>query len=114
MGSRKIRSYEKFNYLLRPSKQVERKLFIEALHHLRTAGYPVYDYTYLGLGSVFYADFVLFHKYLYIDRMVCAEKDEIAPRMKFNKPFGFVKLVPKSCVKTAGGFDSSSHLTRFS
>ncbi len=95
MSGHTIRSYEKFNYLLRPSKQVERKLFIEALHHLRAAGYPIYDYTYLGLGSVFYADFILFHKYLYIDKMICAEKDEISRRMRFNKPFGFVKLVMK-------------------
>jgi len=29
-----VKSYEKFNYALRPSKQVERKLFIEALHYL--------------------------------------------------------------------------------
>jgi hypothetical protein len=95
MGGQTVRSYEKFNYLLRPSKQVERKLFIETLHHLRSAGYPIYTYTYLGLGSVFYADFVLFHKYLYIDKMICAESDDIVERMRFNKPFGFVKLVMK-------------------
>jgi hypothetical protein len=95
MGPPNVRSYEKFNYLLRPSKQVERKLFIETLHRLRVAGYPIYEYTYLGLGSVFYADFILFHKYLYIDKMICAERDKIRKRMEFNKPFGFVKLVMK-------------------
>ena len=78
MTSHAVRSYEKFNYLLRPSKQVERKLFIEALHRLRAAGYPIYEYTYLGLGSVFYADFILFHKYLYIDKMICAEQTKYA------------------------------------
>jgi len=91
-----VRSYEKFNYLLRPSKQVERKLFIEILHALKSDDYPIQDYTYLGFGSIFYADFILFHKYLYIDKMVCVERDPIERRMKFNKPFGFIKLFMRS------------------
>ena len=61
-------SFEKFNYLLRPSKQVERKLLIETMHHLAASGYPIYKYTYVGLGSIYYADFMLFHKYLYINK----------------------------------------------
>jgi putative O-methyltransferase len=95
MPARVAKSYEKFNYLLRPSKQVERKLFIETFHHLCEAGYKVSNYTYVGLGSVFYADFIMFHKYLYLDDMVCAEWGDIHKRMRFNKPFDFVKLVMK-------------------
>lgn len=90
-----VRSYEKFNYLLRPSKQVERKLFIEALHHLCSLGYPIYRYTYLGFGSVYYADFILFHKYLYMKSMICVERDDIERRMTFNRPYRFIKLVMK-------------------
>jgi hypothetical protein len=86
------RSFDKVNYLLRPSKQVERKLFIEALHCLGQAGYKISKYTYVGLGSVFYADFILFHKYLYIDNMICAEEADIPKRMRFNRPFGFIRL----------------------
>jgi len=86
------KSYEKINYLLRPSKQVERKLFIETLHRLGQAGYKISKYTYVGLGSVFYTDFILFHKYLYIDDMICAEATDIPKRMRFNRPFGFIKL----------------------
>lgn len=85
-------SYEKLNYFLRPSKQVERKLFIEALQRLSKAGYYVTDYTYLGLGSVYFADFILVHKYLLIDNMVCAEHTEIPKRMRFNKPYDFIKV----------------------
>jgi hypothetical protein len=85
-------SYEKFSYLARPSKQVERKLIIEALQRLRFGGFPLQDYRYVGLGSVYYADFILFHKYLYIDDMVCAEASDIPRRMKFNKPYNFVRL----------------------
>lgn len=89
------KSFEKFNYLLRPSKQVERKLLIETMHHLAASGYPIYNYTYLGLGSIYYADFMLFHKYLYIKKMTCVESSKIPNRMKFNKPFKFIKLQMK-------------------
>src|SRR6266571_938299 len=88
-------SFEKFNYLLRPSKQVERKLFIEALHRLAAGGLPLREYTYLGLGSVYYADFILFHKYLYLDSMICVEAQPIPKRMTFNKPFDFIRLEMK-------------------
>lgn len=88
-------SFEKFNYLLRPSKQVERKLFIEALHKLSTEGFRFPEYTYLGFGSVYYADFILFHKYLYIDKMICVEAANIPKRMRFNIPFEFIQLYMK-------------------
>lgn len=85
-------SFDKFNYLLRPAKQVERKLFIEALHRLSTIGYPIREYTYLGLGSIYYADFILFHKYLYMKAMICAENVAKRERMEFNRPYAFVRL----------------------
>jgi len=88
----RVRSFEKFSYLLRPSKQVERKLFVEALHHLSSWGFSISDYTYLGLGSVYYADFILFYKYLYLNDMICVEKEDIPKRMEFNKPFPFIRL----------------------
>lgn len=87
-----LESFSRFNYLLRPSKQVERKLFIEALHRLALGDFRIHDYTYLGFGSPYYADFILFHKYLYIDSMVCVEKENIPRRMDFNQPFKFIKL----------------------
>lgn len=95
MSAAGLESFEKINYLLRPSKQVERKLFVEALHRLASLGYCVPDYTYLGLGSVYYADFLLFHKYLYLDDMICAESAPIPKRMMFNRPFDFIRLEMK-------------------
>lgn len=92
MVSPNSKSYEEVNYTIRPSKQVERKLFIEAFHHLREAGYNISDYTYVGLGSVFYVDFILFHKYVYINKMICVEKSDIPKRMKFNQPYEFIDL----------------------
>lgn len=85
-------SFEKIDYFLRPSKQVERKLIIEALQKLSKAGHFIHEYTYLGLGSVFYVDFLLFHKYLHIDSMICAEIEDCPDRMDFNKPYEFIDL----------------------
>lgn len=85
-------SFNRVNYLLRPSKQVERKLIVEALHRLGTQGYNIPDYRYVGFGSVYYADFILFHKYLYISDMLCVENKDIERRMRFNKPYDFVDL----------------------
>ncbi len=87
-------SFVKFDYTLRPSKQVERKLLIELLHRLGTeiGAYDIRRYTYLGFGSVYYTDFVLFHKYLYIDRMICVESEDIPKRMEFNRPYDFIQL----------------------
>jgi len=85
-------SFNKFNYWLRPSKQVERKIMIEILLKIMGLGYPISDYRYLGFGSVYYADFVMFHKYLYINHMTCVEWSDIPKRMKFNKPYNFIKL----------------------
>lgn len=87
-------SFIKVNYPLRPSKQVERKLLVELLHQLNTAvpGYDIREYTYVGFGSVYYTDFVLFHKYLYMDKMICVEGSNIPNRMEFNRPYEFIKL----------------------
>lgn len=81
------------NYQTRPSKYVERKIFIESLQHLRNAGYKISKYHYLGFGSIYYVDFILFNRFLSIKKMTCLEHDLNKPeRMKFNKPFKFIQL----------------------
>jgi hypothetical protein len=85
-------SFKQFDYSLRPSKQVERKIMIEVLLRLSAAGYPIRDYRCLGFGSPYYVDFVMFHKFLFINDMVCIEWANIPKRMTFNKPFRFIRL----------------------
>jgi hypothetical protein len=85
-------SYKQFNYSLRPSKQVERKIMVEVLLRFATAEYHISGYKYWGFGSPYYVDFVLFHKYLFIEKMVCVEWGDVARRMRFNKPFKFIRL----------------------
>ncbi|HEV2202644.1 MAG TPA: O-methyltransferase [Bryobacteraceae bacterium] len=85
-------SFKQFDYSLRPSKQVERKIMVEVLLRLGGVGFDISDYKYLGFGSPYYVDFVMFHKYLFIRKMICVEWGDVARRMRFNKPFKFIRL----------------------
>lgn len=86
-------SYLGVNYELRPAKQVERRMIVDALHLLALRSLQIRDYQYTGLGSIYFVDFVLFHRLLGIQRMLTVERDEsIERRVRFNKPFDCVKI----------------------
>lgn len=87
------KSYLKVHYELRPAKQVERRMIIDALQILGENGFPVREYRYTGMGSVYFIDFILFHRILGIESMTSVEYDEgIAKRVEFNRPFEFVDV----------------------
>jgi hypothetical protein len=89
-------SYLKVSYDLRPAKQIERRMLIDALQRLALAGVPISNYQYTGLGSIYFVDFILFHKLLGIDKLVSVEHDlNIARRIDFNKPFRQVEIEMK-------------------
>ncbi len=48
------------------------------------------EYRYIGLGSIYYYDFILFHKYLNIRDMVSLDNKGCPKRFEFNKPFDFI------------------------
>lgn len=48
------------------------------------------EYQYIGLGSIYYYDFILFHKYLNIRDMISLDDKEDLNRFEFNKPFDFI------------------------
>jgi hypothetical protein len=86
-------SMGKVRYDLRPSKQVERMMLIDAFQCLAVAGFSIADYRYVGMGSIQFYDFAIFHKFLAIRRMLSVEINELAERrIRFNKPFGFVDI----------------------
>lgn len=86
-------SYLKVPYDLRPAKQVERRMMIETFQTLSHLGFPISEYQYTGFGSIYFVDFVLFHKLLGISRMVSVEfDDKIRKRVKFNQPFRCVDI----------------------
>lgn len=89
-------SYLRVQYELRPAKQVERRMIIDALRKLAMAGFEIEDYNYVGFGSIYFVDFILFHKFLGIDNMLSVEySTEIEKRVHFNKPYDFIKIKMK-------------------
>jgi Putative O-methyltransferase len=86
-------SYLKVHYELRPAKQVERRMIVDGIQRLGLAGFNIDAYEYIGMGSIYFVDFILFHKWLGIATMISAEHDLTIPkRVDFNKPFGHVRI----------------------
>lgn len=86
------KSYEKVQYDLRPAKQAERRMLIDALQLLNDAGFRIRDYQYTGMGSIHFVDFILLHKYLGISRFLSVEiEEQITKRIEFNKPFRMIE-----------------------
>lgn len=85
-------SFEKINYNLRPNKCVERKMMAEALGRLSFLEH-VENYRYIGFGSAYFADFVLFHKNLGIKDLISIEVEESKKlRFEFNIPYSGIKM----------------------
>lgn len=88
------KSYEKVHYEFRPAKQVERRMLLHAFHELRNLGYTISRYEYTGLGSIYFVDFALFHRYLGLTRMTSVEGDsDIKQRVDFNCPYKLINVV---------------------
>ena len=95
-----MNSYEKINYKIRPQKCVERKLIVELINCISNK--LNIEFNYIGLGSLFFADFVFFHKTTNIKSMKSIEDmrnkydntfDELKQtRFKNNIPYGFIEL----------------------
>ena len=81
-------------YDLRPAKQVERRMLVDAFQRLTQAGFKIRDYQYTGFGGIYFVDFIIFHTLLGISKMVSIEHDEsIENRVKFNCPFKCVEVI---------------------
>lgn len=80
-------SFKKIDYSVRPAKHAERRMLSDIFRRV----WPfqrVEDYVYVGFGSVWFADFVLFHRALGVREMISIEAAESAKdRIEENKPF---------------------------
>jgi hypothetical protein len=84
----------KVPYDLRPAKQIERRMIIDGLQRIAEAGCQIRQYRYVGMGSFYFVDFVLLHRYLGIHRMTSVENaDDIELRVRFNRPYRNVDIV---------------------
>lgn len=84
-------SFERFDYLLRTNKHIERKLVFDILYSVsQKIGFA--QHWYLGFGSMWFGDFRLAHRLLGVDRLVSMELSDYADRAKFNRPFAGVEI----------------------
>jgi hypothetical protein len=87
------RNDERINYLFRPAKNIERKMICEALHNLSIVS-DLRNYQYVGFGSVYFADFTLFHKLLGVQKLISIEGEaEMEPRARFNRPYSCIDVL---------------------
>ena len=88
------RSFEYVNYMLRPKKQIERKIIIEILQELKKE-IPLSEYLYIGFGSIYYYDFILFHKMLNMNNLLSIDDKSTKKRFTFNRPYDFISFENK-------------------
>jgi hypothetical protein len=87
-------SFKRVHYGLRPAKNVERKLIMDCLRGLDVR-FPIPEYRYVGLGSIYFVDFLLVHRVLRIRSMLSIEeKERDAKRAAFNVPFESIQVEP--------------------
>jgi hypothetical protein len=87
-------SFETIDYRFRPAKGVERRMMAEAFLRLRGFG-SVESYRYVGMGSVYFADFSLFHSICGFESLVSIEDESDLTkqlRFRFNVPLGNIDL----------------------
>lgn len=85
-------SYRDIDYRVRPAKHAERQMMVEAFRRLRFG--TVESYQYVGLGSVYFSDFVVVHRSLGISKLVSIERaTHDRSRFEANKPFECVEML---------------------
>ena len=85
-------SYRLIDYSLRPAKFAERKMLCELFARLRAFA-SLESYRYIGFGSIWFTDCVLFHKTLGIADIISIERElHHEPRFDFNNPYGGIQL----------------------
>ena len=85
-------SFDVVNYSLRPSKAIQRRLVFEGIRKLQLS-LGLDRLLYVGLGSVWFADFTLAHQLLDVRDMISLEENEIGfSRARFNAPYATVQV----------------------
>jgi len=84
-------SFERFDYLLRTNKHIERRLVFDVIASARQK-LGLATGWYLGFGSMWFGDFRIAHRQLRIDKLVSIEQEPHAKRARFNRPFAGVTV----------------------
>jgi hypothetical protein len=82
-----VASFDLVNYSLRPSKSIQRQIVFDGLRRLQNL-LRLSRQVYVGLGSIWFTDFIMAHKQLAINDMVSMEHNPVGfMRAVFNQPF---------------------------
>lgn len=82
-------SFRRVDYSIRPAKYAERKMLAEIFRRMAHFE-PINRYRYVGFGSVWFSDFLLFHRLLGVKNMLSIEQStKSKDRFEANKPFNF-------------------------
>ncbi len=82
-----VASFDRIDYSLRIGKYAERRMMADIFRRLSIFG-NLEDYEYIGFGSVWFADFILFHRALGMEKMVSIEGEvNSEERVRFNRPY---------------------------
>lgn len=80
-------SFDRIDYTVRPAKYAERRMLRDIFRRVSPFASPE-DYVYVGFGSVWFADFSLFHRGLGVREMVSIESSvKAVQRVTDNAPF---------------------------
>lgn len=80
------------DYRIRPAKNVERKMLLEICSRLG-AIQDMATYRYVGMGSIYFVDFSLFHRAFGIESMISLEgREGLMDRCVWNRPFDCIEV----------------------
>jgi len=86
------RNDEIIDYSIRPAKNIERKMICEALARLSILS-SIRTYHYIGFGSSYFVDLIMFHKALGIQKLTSIEGNpDMEERVRFNTPYSCVDV----------------------
>jgi len=81
------------NFSLRQNKSIERSIAFDCAA-LAASRLRLRNMVYVGLGSVWFSDFVMAHRLLGIETMISIESDPIIyKRAQFNRPYRTVEII---------------------
>ena len=81
------------DFSLRQNKSIERLIVFDGLRRIIDTC-ALEDLIYIGLGSVWFTDFILAHRNLGIETMFSIEQDDIVfKRAEFNKPYRTLEVI---------------------
>lgn len=86
-------SFDSVNYSIRPNKTVERKLVFSGLVEV-SAVLDIPSYKFVGMGSLWFVDFLLAHRVLSIKSMTSIEQSELGyKRALYNCPLSCISVL---------------------